>query len=155
MQDLSREVLSSSSSVSQGSSGDPILFCRVALTASSTPAFGRLTQGSQQQNSLLLVKTFCAELLQQLPVVSNLLWASLWKGKDPAPGACASSSSLFPLQLLLLLVPRDSRSRNALFNIVQSFLCHYSWLHQQAKMQGKVSREQYDVKCPTTLKIYC
>lgn len=83
-----------------------------------------------------------------IPVEEHLTLALL-------PEVCASSSSLFPLQLLLVLVPRESRSRNASLNIVQSFLFHYSWLHEQPKRQGKVSREQYDVKCPTILKIYC
>lgn len=114
---LSREVLSSTSSVSQGSSGDIILFCRVALRASSTPGFGRLTQGSQQQSRRIWILCFWQKTLSWaasgskpavgIPVAEHLTLALLL-------GVCASSSSLFPLQLLLVFVPRESRSRNAL-----------------------------------------
>lgn len=47
-----------------------------------------------------------------------------------------------------------SRSRSVLLSMVQFFLCCYAWLNEQPKMQRKVSGEQYDVKCPTILKIY-
>lgn len=171
---LSREVLFSTSSVSQGRGGDITLLCREALRESSNlglEGFGRVTAAEKGNlNSLLLTKRFmlssCTlhrQSLQQLPGVANLLWASQWKSTslwtcslEPLPAQQhRASSSLFPLQLLLLFMPSDSRSRNALLNIAQSFLFHYSWLHAQPKMQGKVSREQCDVKCPTILKIYC
>lgn len=89
-----------------------------------------------------------------IPVEEHLTLALLL-GVCASSAAHGASSSLFPLQLLLVFVPSESRWRNALLNIVQSFLFHYSWLHEQPKMHGKVSREQYDVKCPTILKIYC
>lgn len=139
---LSREVLFCTSSVSQGSRGDTILFCRVALGESSTPGLEGSHRGHSSRAGEFGFSAFDKKLHVELLHSTQTEAAAAARGSKPAlgipveehltldlpPGTCASSaahrasSSLFPLQLLLVFVPSGSRSRNALLNIVQSFL---------------------------------
>jgi len=72
----------------------------------------------------------------------------------PCSPSSSPSPALPPLQLLPVVVPTESRSRNVLLAVAQSFLFRCSWLHERSEMQRKVSGERYDVKCPTILKMY-